>query len=225
MLQVFHTTLTSMATASSGNNNSLGKLLLHALLTWPQAKASESIQESSALALSALQSTLASITCTDIISTDLAICVLMDCSESSSAFFLRQQDLFVRVMARMENLQDAQIHSLAKLFGKMLVQENAPADEMLDTEAFPFTCAARQHYDNLLAAANNSKKSVAVVGILQWVFELAAASQQRAEAARSKLEMLIERIQKIPVLMAFLLDTFSNLLVSRIQANQPLTSV
>lgn len=125
----------------------------------------------------------------------------------------------------MENLQDSQIHSLAKLFGKMIVQEDAPADDMIDAEAFPFTCSAQQHYDNMLAAADISKKSVAVVGILQWVFELAAASQQRAEAARSKLEMLIERIQKIPVLMAFLLDTFSDMLVSRFQTNQPLTSV
>lgn len=226
LLQVFHTTLTSMATPSpASSNGSLGKLLLHALLTLPQNHASGGLHDSSALALSALQSTLASITGTQSGSTDVAVSVLLDCSDVSSAFYLRRQDLFVRVMARMEHLQDAQVHSLAKLFGRMIVQENAPADEMIDVAAFPFTCSTQQYYDNMLAAADMSKKCIAVIGSLHCIFELAAASPGKAENARAKLEMLVERLQKTPILMSFLLDTFSDMLVSHVHTGRRLSSV
>ena len=208
--------MTSIATASiSTPAGGLGRRLLQALLILPHDQKSESYQRSSPLALRALQSTLASITCNDTNSTNAAIEVLLECSEESCAFFLKQHELFVRVMARLEHLQDSQIHKLSKLFGKLIVQEGAPADEMIDTAAYPFTSAAQQHYDNRLAAADASKKCIAVVGILHWVFALAAAGPDLSELARAKLEMLVERLQKLPALMAFLLDTFSDMLVSQ----------
>eukprot|EP00892_Ulva_mutabilis_P010231 jgi/Ulvmu1/7580/UM038_0003.1 len=225
-LKVFHGTIISIATAAlSSHAGGLGRHLLQALLTLPQVQAPDTFDHSSVLALRALQSTLASITCTDTSSTDAAITVLLECSAHSCAFFLRRQESFVRVMPRLEHLQDPQIHSLAKLFGRMIVQEGAPADEMVNAPSHPFTSAAQQHYDNMLAAADMSKNSIAVIGVLHWVFGMAAVSHEKAEIARSKLEMLVQRLQKIPILMAFLLDTFSDMLVLQFRDGNMNTSV
>lgn len=128
--------------------------------------------------------------------------------------------MFEQVMSRMENLQDNHIHRMAKLFGRMMVHEAAPAEEMIDVASYPFTSAAQQHYDNLLAAASMSKKCMAIVGLLHWVFELAVSGRSNPDTARTKLEMLVERLQKSPILMAFLLDAFSDLLVSHIQSGE-----
>jgi hypothetical protein len=164
-----------------------------------------------------LQLLFGSVGVADPATTDRALDLLERAATISSSALLQHHSVLLSVLDQVDQLSTQQVRSVFRIFGKVLVVESAPDEELLAEASYPVTAAVQLYLATALSRTELLSKRAGIIGMLQWQLALALAGPEKAEVAKNKLEALLGLVSRHTEMLAFLCQELSLMFLDLLQ--------